>query len=83
MLGTALVFWSAYEDGTPDVDMWHSGCIPRRDSSGGGRWLMHKFKSPMPQGMPHHALPLTVAPHGGDGRAAAAAGKSPTPKEEV
>ena len=43
--GTALVFWSESPDGVIDVAMWHAACLPRADG-GGGRWMLHKFKSP-------------------------------------
>ena len=45
-MGMALLFWSAREDSEADADMWHAGCLPRADGPM-GRWLLHKFKSPL------------------------------------
>lgn len=44
LAGAALVFWSTLSDGTPDPRMWHAGCL----GVGGQRWLLQKFKQPLP-----------------------------------
>lgn len=63
--GAALVFWSEHEDGTPNADMWHAGCLPRRLGTD-GRWVMQRFKA-------RSSLSSTATPPGDAG------GTSPPP----
>ena len=42
--GDALIFWHVLPDGSPDIAVWHAGCLGR---SGSGRVALQKFKTPL------------------------------------
>ena len=47
-VGTALLFWHAFPNGTADPFMWHAGCL----AGSGARWALQKFKTPPDQDTP-------------------------------